>query len=80
MTQAYAPVRRHHAFEAEIRADAFPAGLSGEIDAATVTHSIPTVHLARLLRWDAYRDLIGPDCELDAATSGAAQLDKVAPS
>ena len=38
--------------------DAFPAGLAGEIDAASVGPSIPVVHVARLLQWTAYRRLL----------------------
>ena len=38
--------------------DAFPAGLGGEVDATTVAGSVPRVHLARLLRWDAYRRVL----------------------
>ncbi|MEU7746064.1 hypothetical protein [Nonomuraea sp. NPDC049158] len=41
----------------EIVVDAFPAGLDGEIEAA-VPRGPRVVHLARLLRWDAYRPLI----------------------
>jgi hypothetical protein len=37
--------------------DAFPAGLAGEIDEATVG-SVPCDHVARLLRWPAYRPLV----------------------
>ncbi|BEL03689.1 hypothetical protein Q0Z83_018800 [Actinoplanes sichuanensis] len=35
--------------------DAFPAGLDGELSAASVPAGTRTVYLARLLRWDAYR-------------------------
>ncbi|MEU0564928.1 hypothetical protein ABZ297_05975 [Nonomuraea sp. NPDC005983] len=38
--------------------DAFPAGLDGELDASTAPPGTRTVHLARLLRWDAYRPLL----------------------
>ncbi|MEU8662535.1 hypothetical protein [Actinoplanes philippinensis] len=38
--------------------DAFPAGLEGELSAASVPPGARTVHLARLLRWDAYRPLL----------------------
>ncbi|MCA2219731.1 hypothetical protein [Nonomuraea aurantiaca] len=41
----------------EIVVDAFPAGLDGEIGAA-VPRGPRVVHLARLLRWEAYRPLI----------------------
>ncbi|HWS39503.1 MAG TPA: hypothetical protein VN408_43010 [Actinoplanes sp.] len=41
--------------------DAFPAGLAGELTAAVVPSGTPTVHLARMLRWDAYRPLIPED-------------------
>lgn len=41
--------------------DAFPAGLGGEIDATTVPSSVPLVHVARLLRWPAYRRVLPPD-------------------
>lgn len=41
----------------EIVVDAFPAGLDGELDAAGVPPGARVVHLARLLRWDAYRPL-----------------------
>ncbi|GIE88988.1 hypothetical protein [Actinoplanes regularis] len=37
--------------------DAFPAGIDGEL--AVLPAGIVTVHLARLLRWDAYRPLSG---------------------
>ena len=48
--------------------DAFPAGLCGEIDAETVGDGVSTIHLARLLRWDAYR-LVLPDRPLRYATT-----------
>ena len=38
--------------------DAFPAGLGGEVDATTVPSSVPCLHVARLLRWDAYRRVL----------------------
>ncbi|GIF15775.1 hypothetical protein [Actinoplanes teichomyceticus] len=41
--------------------DAFPAGIRGELRAASVPPGTRTVHLARLLRWDAYRELLPPD-------------------
>ncbi|MEV0898890.1 hypothetical protein [Actinoplanes sp. NPDC049802] len=41
--------------------DAFPAGINGELTAASVPPGTATVHLARLLRWDAYRPLMPPD-------------------
>lgn len=41
--------------------DAFPAGLGGEIDATTVPISVPLVHVARLLRWSAYRRVLPRD-------------------
>lgn len=41
--------------------DAFPAGLDGELSAASVPPGARTVHLARLLRWDAYRGVLPPD-------------------
>jgi hypothetical protein len=37
--------------------DAFPAGLGGELDAAVVG-SVPCDHVARLLRWPAYRRVV----------------------
>lgn len=39
----------------ELIVDAFPAGLKGEL---TVPSGVRTTHLARLLRWDAYRPLL----------------------
>ncbi|GIF05240.1 hypothetical protein [Actinoplanes siamensis] len=39
--------------------DAFPAGVEGELRAADVPAGIRTVHLARLLRWDSYRRVVG---------------------
>jgi hypothetical protein len=45
----------------EIVLDAFPAGLDGEVGAALVPAGVRVVHLARLLRWDAYRPLIPAD-------------------
>jgi hypothetical protein len=41
--------------------DAFPAGLDGELRASSVPPGARTVHLARLLRWDAYRRVLPPD-------------------
>ncbi len=41
--------------------DAFPAGLEGELSAASVPPGTRTVHLARLLRWDVYRRLLPAD-------------------
>ncbi|GAA1640515.1 hypothetical protein [Actinoplanes couchii] len=38
--------------------DAFPAGLSGDLTADRIPAGTTTVHLARLLRWDAYRPLL----------------------
>ncbi|MEU4162505.1 hypothetical protein [Actinoplanes sp. NPDC026670] len=38
--------------------DAFPAGLDGELSAASVPSGARTVHLARLLRWDAYQRIL----------------------
>lgn len=38
--------------------DAFPAGLRGELTAASVPSGVVTVHLARMLRWDAYAPLL----------------------
>lgn len=45
----------------EVVVDAFPAGLSGELSAAAVPAGTRVVHLARLLRWDAYRPLLAAD-------------------
>lgn len=42
----------------ELIVDAFPAGLTGELDATLVPPGTKVIHLARLLRWDAYRPLI----------------------
>lgn len=42
----------------ELVVDAFPAGLGGELTAAAVPAGTRTVHLARLLRWEAYRPLL----------------------
>jgi hypothetical protein len=39
--------------------DAFPAGIDGELNDLAVPPGTRTVHLARLLRWDAYRPLLG---------------------
>ncbi|MBW8485794.1 hypothetical protein [Actinomadura parmotrematis] len=39
----------------EVIVDAFPAGLHGELSAASVPPGTPVTHLARLLRWDVYR-------------------------
>lgn len=41
--------------------DAFPGGINGELCAAAVPPGTRTVHLARLLRWDAYRQMLPPD-------------------
>ncbi|MFI0351721.1 hypothetical protein [Actinomadura sp. 9N407] len=46
---------------AELIIDAFPAGLKGELTAGDVPSGTKVTHLARLLRWDAYRPLIPPD-------------------
>jgi hypothetical protein len=56
----------------EIVVDAFPAGLDGELDAAGVPPGARVVHLARLLRWDAYRPLI-PDRPLRFAQTWLAE-------
>ncbi|GAA4063260.1 hypothetical protein [Actinomadura miaoliensis] len=45
----------------ELVVDAFPAGLRGELTAAAVSGAARVVHLARLLRWDAYRPLLPAD-------------------
>jgi hypothetical protein len=42
----------------ELLIDAFPAGLSGELHRGVVPEGTRVVHLARLLRWDAYRRLL----------------------
>lgn len=42
----------------EFVVDAFPAGLSGELTRRTVPRGTRVVHLARLLRWEAYRPLL----------------------
>jgi hypothetical protein len=42
----------------ELLVDAFPAGLHGELTAATVPPGVRVTHLARLLRWDAYAPLL----------------------
>jgi hypothetical protein len=42
----------------ELLIDAFPAGLSGELHRGVVPSGTRVVHLARLLRWDAYRPLL----------------------
>jgi hypothetical protein len=44
---------------AELVVDAFPAGLRGELTALPA--GIRAVHLARLLRWDAYAELLPPE-------------------
>jgi hypothetical protein len=41
--------------------DAFPAGLHGELRASSAPPGARVVHLARLLRWDAYRRILPPD-------------------
>ncbi|MDN3359812.1 hypothetical protein [Actinomadura sp. DC4] len=46
---------------AELVVDAFPAGLSGELTARVIPAGTRIVHLARLLRWDAYRPLLPPE-------------------
>jgi hypothetical protein len=46
---------------AELVVDAFPAGLRGEVTARVVPPGTRVVHLARLLRWAAYRPLLPPD-------------------
>ncbi|MGH3382059.1 MAG: hypothetical protein ACRDP6_45755 [Actinoallomurus sp.] len=46
---------------AELVVDAFPAGLSGELSARVVPAGARVVHLARLLRWEAYRPLLPAD-------------------
>ncbi len=48
----------------ELVVDAFPAGLNGELTAGAVPAGTTAVHLARLLRWDAYRPLLpaAPPC------------------
>ena len=43
---------------AELVLDAFPAGLAGELTARGIPATTRVVHLARLLRWDAYRELL----------------------
>jgi hypothetical protein len=43
---------------AELVVDAFPAGLSGELTARSIPAGTRVVHLARLLRWDAYEPLL----------------------
>ncbi|SEG69270.1 hypothetical protein SAMN04489712_10967 [Thermomonospora echinospora] len=45
----------------ELFIDAFPAGLKGELTAAAIPPGTSVVHLARLLRWDAYRPLLPTD-------------------
>lgn len=44
---------------AELVVDAFPAGLSGEL--TELPAGTRVVHLARLLRWDVYAELLPPD-------------------
>jgi hypothetical protein len=46
----------------EVVVDAFPAGLDGEVE---VPPGVRVVHLARLLRWDAYRPLISRPVRFD---------------
>jgi len=41
--------------------DAFPAGLHGELHASSAPPGARVVHLARLLRWDAYQPILPPD-------------------
>jgi hypothetical protein len=43
---------------AELVVDAFPAGLDGELTVRAIPPGTRVVHLARLLRWDAYRPLL----------------------
>jgi hypothetical protein len=45
----------------ELVVDAFPAGLKGELTAKAVPSGTRVTHLARLLRWDAYRPLLPAD-------------------
>jgi hypothetical protein len=42
----------------ELWVDAFPAGQRGELDAGILPPGVHTVHLARLLRWPAYAELM----------------------
>jgi hypothetical protein len=42
----------------ELLIDAFPAGLYGELHCGVVPAGTRVTHLARLLRWDAYRPLL----------------------
>ncbi|WP_436531380.1 hypothetical protein [Actinoplanes sp. HUAS TT8] len=61
----------HHSFSGSLPAalrefrpetlvvDAFPAGVNGELSGLALPSSIRTVHLARLLRWEDYRPLMG---------------------
>ncbi|WP_219471702.1 hypothetical protein [Nonomuraea rhizosphaerae] len=53
---------------AEVVVDAFPAGLDGEV---RVPPGVPAVHLARLLRWEAYRPLISGSLISGPAVSGS---------
>jgi hypothetical protein len=41
--------------------DAFPAGIEGELSASSIPPQTRTVHLARLLRWDAYRSMLAAE-------------------
>ncbi|WP_235828264.1 hypothetical protein [Actinomadura rubteroloni] len=45
----------------EFVVDAFPAGRDGELSAADVPPGARTIHLARLLRWDVYRERLPTD-------------------
>nr|WP_202420565.1 hypothetical protein [Actinomadura rayongensis] len=45
----------------EFVVDAFPAGRHGELSAADVPRGARTIHLARLLRWDVYRERLPTD-------------------
>ncbi|WP_395111167.1 hypothetical protein [Actinomadura sp. SCN-SB] len=45
----------------ELIVDAFPAGLRGDLTAASVPPGARVIHLARLLRWDAYRRVLPDD-------------------
>ncbi|WP_019629049.1 hypothetical protein [Actinomadura atramentaria] len=45
----------------EFVVDAFPAGRHGELTAADAPPAARTVHLARLLRWDVYRERLPAD-------------------
>ncbi|MBO2447311.1 hypothetical protein J4573_09460 [Actinomadura barringtoniae] len=45
----------------ELIVDAFPAGLKGELTAAMIPSGTRVTHLARRLRWNAYRPLVPAD-------------------